>query len=80
MMRKDASMAENKLGSEEMCSITFPAMGFGAEIQMPKSSHLLSVLMSWPPPVDAEEHRCPVGSVSSLAPWWTCFGHSGVSK
>lgn len=59
-----------------MCSITFPAMGFGAEIQMPKTSHLLPILMSWPPAVDAEEHRFPVGSVPSLALWWTCFGHS----
>lgn len=57
-----------------MRSITFPAMGFGAGIQMPKNIHLLPVLMSWPPTVDAEEYRFPVGSVSSLATWWTCFG------
>lgn len=59
--------------------ITFPAMGFRAEIQMPKSSHLLPVLMSYPPAVDAEEHRYPVGCMSSLAAWRTCFGHRSVS-
>lgn len=52
-----------------MCS----AMGFGAGIQMPKNSHLLPVLMSWPPAVDAEGHRSPV------ATWWTCFGHNSVA-
>lgn len=68
MMRKDASMTENEFGSEEPWSITFPAMGFGTEIQTAKSSHLLLILMSWPSAVDAEKHRFPVASMSSLAP------------
>lgn len=68
-------MTENEFGSKEMCSV----MGFGAGIQMPKSSHLLPVLMSWPPAVDAEEHRFPVGSVSSLATQWACSGHNRVA-
>lgn len=40
---------------------------------MPKSNRLLPVLMSWSPAAGAEEHRFPVGSVSSLAIWWTCL-------
>lgn len=62
-----------------MWPIIFPAMGFGAGIQMSKNSPLLPVLITWSPAVDAEEHKFPVGSVLSLATWWACFGHCSVT-
>lgn len=58
------------------CVVQQQATGFEAVIQVPKHRHLLPVLMSWPPAVDAEKHRLPVGSMSSLHACWTCFGHS----